>query len=69
LNSAHLIFIDEACVKTNMARLHGGASRRQRLRASIAQGHWKTVTFVAGSRLTGMMAPLVLDEPINKAAF
>jgi len=41
----------------------------ERLRASIPHGHWKTTTFVAGLRLSGMVAPLVLDGPINGEAF
>ena len=32
-------------------------------------GHWKTTTFVAGLRLNGLVAPLVLDGPMNAAAF
>ena len=32
-------------------------------------GHWKTSTFVAGLTLRGMIAPFVLDGPINRAAF
>ncbi|MET3695065.1 hypothetical protein ABID43_004630 [Methylobacterium goesingense] len=34
-----------------------------------AHGHWKTTTFVAGLRLTGIAAPFVLDGPINRDAF
>jgi transposase len=64
-----LIFIDETWAKTNMARLYGRSPRGQRLRASIPDGHYKTTTFVAGLRLSGMMAPLVFDGPINAAAF
>jgi transposase len=41
----------------------------ERLRAGIPHGHWKTTTFVAGLRLTGMMATMVLDGPINRDAF
>jgi hypothetical protein len=64
------VFIDEAWASTNMARLHGrGRPRVKRLRAGIPQGHWKTTTFVAGLRLTGMMATMVLDGPINREAF
>ena len=37
--------------------------------AGIPHGHWKTTTFVAGLRLTGMVAPFVLDGPINRQAF
>jgi transposase len=52
-----------------MARLRGRAPRGERLRAGIPQGHWKTTTFVAGLRLTGMTAPMVLDGPMNRPAF
>ena len=40
-----------------------------RLRAGIPHGHWKKTTFVAGLRLIGMVAPMVLDGPINRIAF
>jgi transposase len=52
-----------------MARLRGRAQKGERLRAGIPHGHWKTTTFVAGLRLTGMTAPMVLDGPMNGAAF
>ena len=52
-----------------MARLRGRALRGQRLRSGIPRGHWKTTTFVAGLRLTGMVAPMVLDGPMNRPAF
>lgn len=35
----------------------------------IPHGHWRTTTFVAGLRNTGMAAPMVLDGPINGRAF
>src|SRR5215217_6219307 len=52
-----------------MARRYGRAPRGQRLRAGVPHGHWKTTTFVAGLRLTGLVAPFVLDGPINRDAF
>ena len=52
-----------------MARRYGRAPRGQRLRASVPHGHWKTTTFVAGLRLTGIAAPFVLDGAINRDAF
>jgi transposase len=52
-----------------MARLRGRAQKGERLRVGIPQGHWKTTTFVAGLRLTGMTAPMVLDGPMNGTAF
>ena len=52
-----------------MARRYGRAPRGERLRAAVPHGHWKTTTFVAGLRLDGVVAPLVLDGPINATAF
>ncbi len=69
LDPARLVFIDETGASTNMARLRGRAPKGKRLRAGILKGHWKTTIFVAGLRLTGMTAPLVLDGPMNHAAF
>ena len=69
LDPERLVFIDETWASTNMARLHGRAPKGERLRAGIPHGHWKTTTFVAGLRLTGMMATMVLDGPINRDAF
>lgn len=52
-----------------MARRRGRAPRGERLRVGIPHGHWKTTTFVGGLRNSGMVAPMVLDGPINGAAF
>jgi transposase len=65
LDPEKLIFIDETWTTTNMARKNGRASKGERLRAGVPHGHWKTTTFVAGLRLTGMTAPMVLNGPIN----
>jgi transposase len=64
-----LVFIDETWASTKMARTHGRAPRGQRLRAAVPHGHWKTTTFVAGLRNSGMIAPMVLDGPINGELF
>jgi transposase len=69
LEPERLVFIDETWASTKMARTHGRARRGKRLRAAIPHAHWKTTTFVAGLRSTGMVAPMVLDGPINGAAF
>lgn len=63
------MFIDETWASTNMARTHGRAPLGERLRSSIPHGHWKTTTFVAALRNSGMVAPMVLDGPINGVAF
>ena len=63
------MFIDETWASTNMARRYGRAPRGQRLRVGVPHGHWKTTTFVAGLRASGLVAPFVLDGPINRDAF
>jgi transposase len=69
LDPDRLVFIDETWASTNMARRHGRAPRGQRLRVGVPHGHWKTTTFVAGLRNGGIVAPFVLDGPINRNAF
>nr|WP_156348770.1 IS630 family transposase [Sphingomonas sp. Leaf230] len=69
LDPEQLVFIDETWASTNMARRYGRAPRGERLRAGVPHGHWKTKTFVAGLSRTGMIAPWVLDGPMNGDAF
>jgi transposase len=69
LDPACLVFIDETGATTKMARLRGRSRRGERYRAAIPHGHWKTTTFTAGLRLDGLTAPMVLDGPMNGAAF
>ena len=69
LDPSRLIFIDETGASTKMARLRGRAARGERCRASVPHGHWKTTTFTAGLRLSGMTAPMVLDGAMHGLAF
>ena len=69
LDPERLIFIDETGLSTRMARLRGRCARGQRLRSGIPHGHWLTTTFVAGLRLSGMSAPMVLDGPMTRDWF
>ena len=69
LDPARLVFLDETWTSTNMARTRGRSPRGERLRSPVPHGHWKTTTFVAGLRLSGITAPFVLDGPINREAF
>ncbi len=64
-----LVFLDETGVNTKMTRLHGWAPVGERCRDSIPFGHWKTMTFIAGLRLSGITAPWVLDGPMDGNAF
>lgn len=69
LDPARLVFIDETGAATNLARKNGRCRRGRRLRAAIPHGHYKTVTLVAGLRLSGLVAQKVFDRAINAAAF
>jgi transposase len=69
LDPARLVFIDETGATTKMARLRGRSLRGERCRASVPHGHWKTTTLVAGLRLDGMTAPMVIDGAMNGEAF
>jgi transposase len=69
LDPDRLVFIDETWATTNMTRRYGRAPRGERLVAAVPYGHWKTSTFVAGLRTTGLTAPLVVDGAMNGNIF
>ena len=69
LNPARLVFIDETAASTKMVRLRGRCPRGARLVGHAPHGHWKTITFVAGLRNNGMVAPFVVDGPMNGPTF
>jgi len=64
-----LVFIDETWLSTNMARRYGRCAKGERLIAHIPYGHWKTSTFLAGLCQDRLIAPLVLDGPIDGDSF
>lgn len=64
-----LVFIDETSVNTKFHRTRGRALKGQRLHTTGPMGGWKTQTFIAGLREYEMVAPWVINGPMNKAAF
>jgi transposase len=68
-DTARLVFIDETATSTNMVRLRGRCPRGTRLIDHVPHGHWKMITFVAGLRRRAMVAPWVLDGPMNATTF
>jgi transposase len=66
---ARLVFIDETWTNTSMVRLRGRCPRGERLIGYAPQGHWKTLTFVAGLRHRAMVAPFVLEGAMNGLMF
>nr|WP_152982812.1 IS630 family transposase [Acidiphilium sp. JA12-A1] len=69
LDPDRLIFVDETWASTNMTRRHGRCRRGERLRMSVPHGHWKTTTVIAGLRNSGIVAPFVIDCPVNRMVF
>jgi transposase len=69
LDPRKLVFIDETGASTNLARKGGRCRRGRRLRAAIPHGHYKTITLVAGVRLSGLVAQKAFDQPMNAAKF
>lgn len=69
LDAPRLVFVDETGTSTKMVRTHGRCRRGQRLIGKAPCGHWKTTTFTAGLRCNGLVAPWVLEGPMNGEAF
>jgi transposase len=69
MDPARFVFLDETGTATNMARRYGRSPCGERLVGAVPQGHWKTTTFIAGLKQSGIVAPLVLDGPMTGPAF
>lgn len=63
------MFIDESGFATGMTRRYGRSPRGRRLVAAVPHGHWQTSTLIAGLRHDGIVAPLVIDHPMNGTTF
>lgn len=69
LDPSRLIFIDETGTSTNMAPVRGRCRRGERLIGRVPHGHWKITTFVGALRQDGIVAPFVIDRPMNGDIF
>src|SRR3546814_12573825 len=69
MDPAALVFLDETGATTNMARRYGWSPKGERLIDAAPFGHWRTTTFIAGLRSTGIIAPMVLDGPMTGETF
>ena len=71
MRAAAFVFLDEtgAGATTAMISRYGWGPRSERLVDAAPRGHWRTTTFVAGLRDTGIVAPLVLDGPMTGEVF
>lgn len=68
-HQGRLIFIDETSTNTKLTRLCGRFLKGQRLRAKAPFGRWGTQTLIAGLRCQGLVAPWVVNAPMNRVIF
>jgi transposase len=68
LDPERLVFVDEAGANTAMTRAYGRAPRGQRVRGAVP-GSWKSVTLVAGLRLSGVVAPMAFSGAMDTPSF
>lgn len=64
-----LVFLDESGVNTAMFRRYGRCPRGERLVDAAPAAHWQSNTLLAAVRLDGVVAPMVLDGPVNGESF
>lgn len=64
-----LVFLDETSTNTKMTRLRGRFLKGERLRAKAPFGHWCTQTLIAGLRCGGLVAPWIVNAPMNRLIF
>ena len=64
-----LVFFDESGVNTLMARTRGRSLKGQRLVGSASAGRYTTMTLMSAVRMDGVVAPMLLDGPVNAEAF
>ena len=69
LDLEKLVFFDESGVNTRMARLHGRCPKGERLVDTAPAGAYGTLTLMSAIRLDGVVAPMLLDGPVNAEAF
>lgn len=69
LDVPRLVFLDEASASTNMTPTRGRSPAGSRCIGYAPYGHWKTTTLVCALRCEGLVAPWVIDGPINGEAF
>ena len=64
-----LVFIDETSTNTKLTKRSGWSPKGERYRTHAPFGKWHTQTFIAGLRCHGMVAPWIVDAPMNARRF
>ena len=61
--------MDETSTNTKMTRLRGPLAKGERLNGKAPFSHWGTQTFVVGLKCNGLIAPWVIEAPMNRIIF
>ena len=69
MEADRFVFLDETSATPAITRPSGWCPKGERLVDAAPHGHWRTTTFVAGLRASGVIAPFVLDGPMTGEAF
>ena len=64
-----LVFFDESGVNTLMARTRGRSLKGKRLVDSAPAGRYTTMTLMSAVRMDGVVAPMLLEGPVNAETF
>lgn len=64
-----LVFLDETSTNTKLTRLRGRSLKGERLNGAVPHGIWKSQTFIAGLRTTGLTAPWIIAGAMDRTAF
>ena len=64
-----MVFLDETGAKTNMTRTYARSRKGERAVDYAPQGHWNTTTLVAAITPQAAIAPMILEGPMDSAAF
>jgi hypothetical protein len=68
-HQGRLIFLDETSTNTKMTKATGRCLKGERLFAKAPFGHWGTQTLIAGLKSNGLVAPWVINAPMNRVIF
>jgi len=64
-HNRQLVFIDESGVNLSETRAEGRAPRGERVVDAVPGGRWENYTIVAGLRMNGVVAPMMLPGAMN----
>lgn len=66
---SHLIFVDETSTNTKLTKRTGWSRKGRRYYSYAPFSRWKTQTFIAGLRCHSLVAPWIVNAPMNRVCF